>query len=199
LVILDSYMRVGHTYRIIVPFLLFLFLVPDVSGQFLDPREAKEHFNKGNYRKAIGVYKKLLQKDRSNFEYNHNLGLCYLRTNIDRKLAIPYLEKCTKLPKVDPEVYFDLGLAYQYALKFKEAIAAYTKYKESDGTKRQDLVDRKIEMCNNGKWLVRNKLAIVFEHLGPEINTKYPDYYPFVAKDESFIVFTSRRGGVLEF
>ncbi|MBL4755278.1 MAG: PD40 domain-containing protein [Flavobacteriales bacterium] len=192
-------MRIDHLYRIIVSFLLFQFSAPDTIGQFTDPRTAKEHFNHGNYSRAISVYKKLLQKDRNNALYNHNLGLCYLRTNIDRKLAIPYLEKCTQLPKVDPEVYFDLGLAYHYALKFKEAIAAYNQYKESDGTKRQDLVDRKIEMCKNGKWFVRNKVPIIFEHLGPEINTKYPDYYPFVAKDESFIVFTSRRAGVLEF
>ena len=176
-------MRVDLTYRFIVPLLLLFFIASDSCGQFLDPREAKAHFNKGNYKSAIGVYKKLLQKDRSNAEFNHKLAICYLRTNIDRKLAITYLEKCTKLAKVDPEVYFDLGMAYQYALKFKDAIAAFNRYKESGEIKRADKVDRKIEMCNNGKWLVRNKLEIVFENLGSNINSKYPDYYPFIAKD----------------
>ncbi|MBL4578381.1 MAG: PD40 domain-containing protein [Flavobacteriales bacterium] len=192
-------MRVGKTYRFLAFLLLTFLIVPDSWGQFLDPREAKQFFDKGNYKSAIGVYKKLLQKDRSNAEYNHKLALCFLRTNIDRTLAISYLEKCLKQPKIDPEVYFDLGMAFQYALKFKNAIESYENYRKSGATKRLDQVDRKIEMCNNGKWLVRNKQTIVFEHLGPTINSKYPDYYPFVAKDESFIVFTSRRGGVLEF
>ena len=192
-------MRVDLKYRLLIPILLFVFIAPDSAGQFLDPREAKEHFNNGNYKAAMGVYKKLLQRDKSNAEYNHKLGICYLRTNIDKTLAITYLEKCTKHAKVDPEVYFDLGLGYQYSLKFKEAIASFEKYKEVGGKERSDQVDRRIETCNNGKWLVRDKLAIVFEKLGTNINSKYPDYYPFVAKDESFIVFTSRRGGVLEF
>ena len=192
-------MQVDLTYRLFLSFLLFLLLAPDSSGQFLDPREANNYFKNGNYKAAMGVYKKLLSKDRSNAEYNHRLGVCYLRTNIDRSISVTYLQKCLKHANVDPEVYFDLGLGYQYALKFKDAIAAFEKYKEVGGTERLDLVDRRIETCNNGKWLVRNKLAIVFEHLGPSINSKHPDYYPFVAKDESFIVFTSRRGGVLEF
>ncbi|MBL4656991.1 MAG: PD40 domain-containing protein [Flavobacteriales bacterium] len=171
----------------------------DGWGQFLDPREAKVHFNKGNYKAALGVYKKLLSKDKSNVEYSHKIGLCYLRTNIDRSLAVPYMRKCMIGEKTDPEAYFDLGLALQYALKWKDAIEAFQQYKMSDASKRADQVDRKIEMCNNGKWLLRNRQAIVFEPLGANINSKYADYYPFVAKDESFIVFTSRRGGALEF
>ena len=169
-------MRVETTYRFIITLLLMNFMAQDSSGQFLDPREAKEHFKKGNYKAAMGVYKKLLQRDRSNVEFNHKLAICYLRTNISRKLAIPYLEKCVKLPNTDPEVYFDLGMAYQYALKFKDAIAAFNKYKEFENAERADMVDRKIETCNNGKRLVRDKQAVVFEHLGSTINSKYPDY-----------------------
>ena len=192
-------MGVYLLYRSLVSVLLIVFIATNSMAQFLDPREAKEHFNKGNYKAAMSVYRKLLQKDKSNAEYNHYLGVCYLRTNIDKTLAITYLEKSTKHAKVNPEVYFDLGLGYQYGLKFKEAIASFEKYRELGGKERADQVDRRIETCNNGKQLVRNKLSIVFEKLGTNINSKYPDYYPFVAKDESFIVFTSRRGGVLEF
>jgi len=121
-------MRVDQTYRLLASLILLLLISSDGWGQFLDPRAGKEHFNKGNYKAALGVYKKLLQQDKGNVEYNHKVGVCYLKTNINRSLAVMYLRRCITSTKVDPEIYFDLGLAYQYALKFKDAIGAFTQH-----------------------------------------------------------------------
>jgi hypothetical protein len=174
------------------------------SGKFVDPREAKEHFSHYNFLAAIPVYKQLLKQEPSSEEYNHKLGLCYLRTNINKALAIPYLETASKQDKAPTDVWFDLGMAYQYAARFDDAIKAFTKYKSTLTPKDKDLekVEHQIETCKNGKEYIKNPIDVTFQNLGKEINSEYPDYYPFVTPTESFIVFTSRRkdniGGALE-
>ncbi len=184
----------------------FLF-ANDISAQskakkFIDPREAKEHFSHHNFIAAIPVYKQLLKEDPTNIEYNHNLGLCYLYTNINKALAIPYLETASKQNKIEKQIFFDLGLAYQYASRFDDAIKSYDKFKIGLPIKELEKVEHQIETCENGKEYVKHPVDVTFQNLGKEINSEFPDYYPFVPADESFVVFTSRRkdniGGQVE-
>jgi tetratricopeptide (TPR) repeat protein len=159
-----------------------------------EPADAREHYQHQNYLMALNVYKELLKTDPANEEYNHRIGICYLRTNVNKPAAIPYLEKVSKNPKADPEVWLDLGKAYHYANKFDEAVKAYNKYKQLL-PKEAAKVDRQIEMCNNGKQLIKFPLNVEFENLGKEVNSEFPDYYPFVTDDESTLLFTSRKSG----
>jgi len=174
------------------------------TGKFVDPREAKEHFSHYNFFAAIPVYKQLLKQEPANVDYNHKLGLCYLYTNINKTLAIPYLETASKQEKAETKVWFDLGMAYQYAARFDDAIKAFTKFKTLITPKDKDYerADHQIETCNNGKEFIKHPVNVTFQNLGKEINSEYPDYYPFVTPNESFIVFTSRRkdniGGQVE-
>lgn len=179
----------------------FLFALPALihaqpkgPTKVYEPADAREHYQHQNYLMALNVYKELLKTDPNSEEYNHRIGICYLRTNVNKAAAIPYLEKVTKNPKAEPDVWYDLGLAYHYANKFDDAIKAYTKYKQlvpKDAAK----VDRQIEMCNNGKQLVKFPVDVQFQNLGKEVNSEFPDYYPFVTDDESTLLFTSRRNG----
>jgi hypothetical protein len=175
------------------------------STKFVDPREAKEHFSHNNFFAAIPVYKQLLKEEPANEEYNHKLGLCYLNTNINKTLAIPYLETASKQDKAENDVWFDLGMAYQYAARFDDAIKAFTKYKATLSPKDKETIEKvehQIETCNNGKEYIKHPVNVTFQNLGKEINSEYPDYYPFVTPNESFIIFTSRRkdniGGQVE-
>lgn len=170
-----------------------------------DPGEAKEHFKNQNYKFAMPVYKRLVKYEPKNPEYLYRLGQCYLRTNIDKKAAVPYLEKAVALPKCDPEARFDLGLAYSYAYKFDEALKAFKAYREDIGNsgKMAAQVAKAIENCQTAKDLMKYPLDVTFTNMGDHINSKDPDYQPYVAKDGSMFVFTSRRdenrGSGLEF
>lgn len=180
----------------------FTFAQPHSNGKKVDPGDAKEHFSHGNFLSAIPIYKQLLKAEPNNLEYNYKLGLCYLRTNINKSYAIEYLENASKQEKADKEVWNYLGLAYQYASRFDDAIAAYNKYKAFVKGSDLETVEHQIESCENGKEYVKHPVNVTFQNLGKEINSEYPDYYPFVPADESFIVFTSRRkdniGGQVE-
>lgn len=165
------------------------------TPKFLDPREANEHFDHKNYLAAMRVYKELLKRDPDDVDYNYKTALCYLNTNLDKKQAIQYLEKVTQKSKNENDAWYYLGSAYQYANRFDDAIKAYTTYKEKASKKDAQRADRAIETCFNGKQFVKFPLNVTFENLGKDINTEYADYYPFATKNESFMVFTSRRKG----
>ncbi len=120
------------------------------------------------------------------------MAYCYLNTYTNREDAVSHLEYISQKKSKDPEIWFNLGLAYQYGNRFDEAIAAYEKAK-TFGYKNNGSVERQIETCYNGKELLKYPLKITFENLGRSINTKYPDYFPLVPADESFMLFTSRR------
>lgn len=168
-----------------------------------EPEDAEEHFSHTNYLMALKVYKELIKDEPNNMDYQYKAALCYLYSNINKPLAIPYLEKVTKQEKFSNEALYYLGKAYHYAMRFDEAINTYTKYKEKAKGKDIEKVDREIEMCNNGKELIKYPVNVTFENVGKEINSEFPDYYPLVDKDESFLVFTTRRkenvGARLEF
>jgi len=177
---------------------ILLFALPAFcfSQKFVDPREANSFYKDGNYLAAMKGFKDLIQSDPKDIEYHYKLGICYLKSNVDKGQAVQYFEWITRQPKCDFEVWYELGKAYHYANKFPEAIRAFNKFKELT-TSAADKVkaDKEIEECNNGIQLTRYPLNVSFENVGKNINTPYPDYYPFVTADESMLIFTTRRPG----
>lgn len=168
----------------------YLFAQPVVTYK-ADPGEAKKQFENKNYAAAIKIYQLLLKKEPKNIEYNHKLAQSYLRSNSIKEKAIRPLEYIIKQPKFDAEVWYDLGRAYHFANRFDDAIKVFNKFKESG--KKNENADRLIEMCQNGKILIKHPVDVQFENLGKDINCEFPDFYPFVTPDEKTLVFTSRR------
>ena len=187
------------TIKLYILSLLSILIMQSAIGQRADPDDANEHFKFGNYIDALVVYKKLIEKDPKNPDYPYKAGLCVLFTERDKTDAVKYLESAVER-KSDPDANFYLGKAYHYNLKFNEALDAFNKYiVEGQGTKIHE-VDRQMEMVKNAQKLIQDPIDVTFDNAGDKINSEYPDYYPFVTPNESFIVFTSRKkSGTKEF
>ncbi len=58
--------------------------------------EANYNFEIENFDIALKQYLKFYKKDKENPLYNYRIGVCYLNTDINKPLAIPYLNysKC---------------------------------------------------------------------------------------------------------
>ncbi len=176
----------------------FLYEVSSAQLSKKDKKELEnqttEFYNYQNYINALHGYKKLLEFDSLNVEYNHRIAICYLNTEIDRKKAVPYLEFVVAQEKFDQSAWYDLGEAYMLTYRFDEAISCFKKYQINVGKENYYLSSvRQMEMCENAKILVQDTLNVVFENLGEKVNSPYPDFNPFVPRDESFVVFTSKR------
>ncbi len=179
---------------------LFLLSAPaafaqDEPTKKVDAYEADKKFLLGNYESALDDYLALLDKDPKNDKYNYDIAICYLNTNINKTKAIPYLEILTHKAKYDPNAMYLLGRAYHYAYRFDDAIKAYNTFKQTGRGNADNLadVDRQIQFCINAKELMKFPLNVTFENLGPNVNSPYADYYPFVPNDESFIILNTRR------
>jgi hypothetical protein len=160
--------------------------------------DAEEHFKHQNYLMALPIYKELLKQKPKDPEIEYKIGVCYIRTNINHEEAIKYLEDAVTNPKLHhPDVWFFLGKTYHLAGKYDKAIETFKKYKEVNAKDKQavEKAELHINQCNNAKELIKYPIHVQFTNCGPEINSQYPDYYPFVTADEQMIFFTSRRKG----
>ncbi|MBI3511944.1 MAG: PD40 domain-containing protein [Bacteroidetes bacterium] len=186
------------TVKLLCAALLLWVSVPVIaqpSAGIPDPDAAAEHYSHGNYLMALPIYLACLKREPNNYEYNFRIGVCYIETNGHKKEAIKYLEAAEKNPKADNDTWLYLGQAYQYDLKFDDAIKQFETYKLKADKEGKTNADHYIAQCKNGKILVANPLDVNFQNLGKEVNSEYPDYYPFVTSDESMLIFTSRRKG----
>ncbi len=180
----------------------FLFCSPIISNAQNDiasgnTKNAKDNFSLGNFKGALEEYLILLKADSNNTTYNFRTGVCYLNTNIDKSKALPYLLKASSDPKVDNKVYYELGRANMLTYKFDEAIKFFKKYKEVTNGSESFIIstDRQIEMCKQAQENIAKPINVTIENIGSEINSSYQDFKPFVPKDESYIVFSSKRAG----
>jgi len=159
-----------------------------------DVKLADDDFKSGNFEGALDEYLVLIKADPTNEKYNYRIGVCYLNTDIDKTKAIIYFEK-TQSTSSEPETKYLLGRAYQYAYKFDDAIKSFNQYKLEKKGSSENLKDADLEIqyCMNAKELMKYPVNVSFENLGKNINSEYPDYFPFVPADESFLIFNSKR------
>ena len=93
----------------------------------------------------------------------------------------------------NPDATFYLGLAYHYDLQYDNALTLLEEYKRREEGNFLNEINRHIETVENARKIAEAPIDVEFENVGLQINSEYPDYYPFVTPDESFIVFTTRR------
>jgi hypothetical protein len=147
-----------------------------------------------NYVTALEIYKEISKSIPDNRELQYKMALCYLNTNTNRLEASKHLEYVVKVEKFVPEAWFELGYVYALAYKLDEAIASLEKYKTLV-PKQSAKANVRIQQCKNAKELMKHPVNVSFHNLGKELNSAYPDYYPWITKDEIFLAFTSRRKG----
>jgi len=184
-------------------FLLFFFFVSIfVHAQAPDEKkkwnQAIEFMKNENFEDALDILLEMQknQEEEKNPELNYRIGVCYLNTNISKAKAVPYLEKFRKTRPDHTLSLFLLGRALQFAARFDDAIKTFEEYlqkrKETDPVTPEE-VRLHIQHCQNAKELYKFPLDIEFFNLGDAINSPYADYYPFVDKNENYMMFNSHR------
>lgn len=175
-------------------FLLLFFFTYIASAQ--NPKDLlspNEYFNLNDYNRALAGFLQQWPKDQQNLQLNRNIAICYLNVNDDKSKALPYLHYLLREGKNDEEVIFMLGQAYMYAYKFDEALKYFTLFRSKTAAKNYEMADLYTAYCNNAKEMITHPLNVTFENLGKEVNSKYPDYYPYVIQNEGVLYYTSRR------
>ncbi|MCX8080602.1 MAG: hypothetical protein N3F09_05120 [Bacteroidia bacterium] len=160
--------------------------------------KANELFANENFEESLEIYLELskLRDSTKNHDIDYKIGVCYLNTNINKSKAIPYLLKFKNKNPGHTLVTFLLGRAYQFSGNFDEAIKYFEEYLskvKADDAIKADEVKLHIQHCTNAKEMTKYPVDVYFFNLGNEINSPYPEYYPFVDEKENFMLFNSKR------
>jgi len=121
-------------------------------------KKADGFFDKDEFAVALPLYSQLLSIYPKDAEYNFRYGVCNLVAGSDKDKSIVYLTLAAKSEEVDKEVFYYLGRALHLNYRFDEAIANYNIFKTKATAKSLTKLDvnRQIEMCSNGKDLLRS-------------------------------------------
>ncbi|MBI2269708.1 MAG: PD40 domain-containing protein [Bacteroidetes bacterium] len=197
-----------------LPLLVILFC-HNVSTNAQDKNLFKKYFNEGdklflekNYNEAINSYLNAFKLDSNNANMRYKLGLAYMHSPNQKDKSIKYLLKASKNTtehyheydasedKAPLMVHYYLGLAYQLNYQFDQAGLKFQYCVDLFNDKKMPKeLKLHIDQCNSGTTLLKNKVDIKIENMGPIFNTIYPDYCPVINADESTLIFTSRRPG----
>jgi outer membrane protein OmpA-like peptidoglycan-associated protein len=164
-------------------------------------QQANDYYNKKLFKNALVLFSLIYDSKSKDAILNYRIGVCYLNT-LHKSKAIPYLEKVSGLSggKVDfIDLNFYLARAYHYNHEFDKAIGHYKSYinildpKKNEEAGEIAEIKRYIEMCTNGKALLRNPVAVKIEHLNGNINSSFSDFLPLAGSDGNSILFASRK------
>lgn len=111
----------------------------------LDPDLAEAHFRlalgyeslgkreeaEGEYKKAVGAYKKYFEENENDAEAHYALGQTYANLG-QYSEAIREYRAATKLKEDDPDMFYDLGVAYTKLAQYDAAASAFSKSLEID-------------------------------------------------------------------
>jgi len=157
----------------------------------------------GDYKQAIGLFKKIAEEDPDNINVLYNLGYCYLNTSNGPDSSEIYLNKALDLlgdenygTDLGVDLHLSLGKCNQLLYKFEDAIKYYEfvlDFIDDDQVELRREIDREIETSKNGIVLMKNPVKLKVHNLGRQVNSKYDDHSPLVSADESVLLFTSRR------
>lgn len=158
--------------------------------------DANTNFEDENYEVALKQYLKVYKRVSNDAQVNYRIGVCYLKTNFDKKSSLKYLLKADSLkPNYYPTIQFDIAQAYFHSLNFPKAQEYAQSYTQGKKLKPEELmlVDKFMETIENAKSLINKPLDVTFINLGKTVNSPQDDYIPFITEDENFMVFTSAR------
>ncbi len=156
---------------------------------------ADEAFEKLDFLRAYTLYEDILAKDSSDMYVYYRAGVCLFKLGENTSTAIRYFQKSSQ--KINDSHYY-LGRIYHFKNDLMQAMKEYNYFEEKYRPESEIPVDeerRWIDICKSSIERMLNALDLQVKPLGANVNTKFPDYAPFLSPDEQMLVFTSRREG----
>ncbi len=187
-------------YNIHIPLvfsILFLssFLYAQNSGDYI---KATKAFDKGEFGKAEGIYKKAYSRSNDRSEKNeisYRLAQCYFYLG-NYKKAESNFRRTLKMRYKNPMIHFYLAECYKAMEKFDKADQQYNIFIEKDPN--NEIGQKALVSLNLARdWIeAGSKYRVV--NAGNVLNSKQDDFSPFFRdKKNKELYFSSSRDGVL--
>jgi outer membrane protein OmpA-like peptidoglycan-associated protein len=149
-------------------------------------------YDKKDYQKALELYLQALDVNPDDAVVNLKIGLSYLYSETKSKAA-KYISKAYRLnPKINEDIDYHLGVAFQNTNEFLKAIEHFEQFKKKKKNLAQ-IANKKISECRIADSLSHYELNVVIENLGNGLNTSMHEYSPIISGDGNTLIFTSNR------
>ncbi len=147
-------------------------------------KKAEETFNSFNYKEALKIYTKILEKGEGFYYVTNRIGDCYRHLGNSEK-AIEWYLKAIEFPDVDYTTYYVLSHELKKNRQYKEADKYIAKYLELSG-KDNDGIKNTIDLVHK---LKKDSSNFVIHPLS--INSRNSDISPSIYLGK--LVFSSNR------
>ncbi len=159
-------------------------------------KSAHSAFDVYNYDKSIKELEKIIKKEPLFINAYYLMAECFIQKK-NWNEAVKYLNtSIEKAPNYDPGVYYTLGQIYllqeQYveARKQLETFLTYpSKNIAKDNRAKKMLADAKFRPD-----ALARPVRFEPKNMGPNINSKFRDYFPSVTADENTLIYTVQIG-----
>ncbi|MEO8589687.1 MAG: hypothetical protein ABI432_09990 [Flavobacteriales bacterium] len=142
----------------IVVGLLIPFLAPGQGGDQQLRAKADVLFEEQHFAEALPMYSQIVSLSPSDRQLNYRFGTCLLFDGEDKEKAVSYLKYATEDPAIPAPAWYWLGRAYHLSYRFKEAEAAYQRFRGTGDNKALAAfpVENLEKQCRNGEQLLSN-------------------------------------------
>ncbi|MBZ4675501.1 MAG: flagellar motor protein MotB [Anaerophaga sp.] len=156
--------------------------------------EAEKYYQRGYYEGSYRAFKQLYAITDEVVPLNYKMGVSALLGGHSDE-AVRYLLK--SLPDVTRDYYLQLGYAYQAALDYDRAKAAFEKYNDtlSDREKKifRTRYNQLIRECEYGMNNAADSIPAFVINMGPAVNSYFDDYAAVENSRHERIFYTSKR------
>lgn len=124
--------------------------------------EAEALFEEERFVEAMPLYSQLLAHEPKDPAFNYRYGVCALHGEADKEKPVKHLEYARKKKRIPPAAHYYLGRTYHLNYRFEDAIEAYQRFLD-EGDPDEFPVERQIEMCENGRSLLKSPNELLVE------------------------------------
>ncbi len=173
---------------------LSLFL-PSQNRKYIDRayEYATNSLTKGDLPKTKAYLMYILSEDSSYYNAYKLLGEIFLITEEYDSLIYYYRVGTKHCGKKNPEIFFSLANFEFYMGNINEALNNYNKFLNLvPKSNLTPIVNEQIKRCLFALELINRPVPFNPINLGNGINTECDEYYPYIAPNDSFIIFTRK-------
>jgi len=146
------------------------------------------------YDRAVKSYERELKDKPDDQKLLLKIVDCYLKSNLDRSLALPYIEKALEQERnVENVLRFAKVLFYGMYLDEASMEFDWVKMHTDKESKEFKEADIFLKWLLNAQAYINTPLNISLLNLGKGINTDKSELNPYVTADESVLVFSSNK------
>jgi outer membrane protein OmpA-like peptidoglycan-associated protein/Tol biopolymer transport system component len=155
---------------------------------------AGRNYTLHNYDEAVKLLIQALKIDNRFIEAWLLLGQVYTDDDLTEKSIEAYKKAISLDPGFYPPTYYMVALNEYYSGMYEDALDHINSFMESGYQSKELMSNAKKIMgdCTFALKAVANPVPFNPVNLGPNINTKYDEYWPSLSADESMLVFTAQ-------